>query len=294
MEREDRNRRKTPARLDLEAVRALLEGYMDRPGENAVRPEEALLPELAGLRLLERPLIACSAADDPLYRALKRPEAVGPWHMSPEEWLPGARSVLAFFFPFPREISRSNGRGDRPSPQWLHGRIEGQALMGRLCRFLAETLEAAGWRAVVPALDPRFAYVETAGSDPRFPPEAAFSSRWSERHAAYVSGLGTFGLSRGLITEKGTCGRFASVITDMPCPPTPRPYTGLYDYCTRCGACAVRCPVDAISPEAGKDQAVCKVYVDWTKREYAPRYGCGKCQILTPCRDRIPPRRKPS
>lgn len=33
--------------------------------------------------------------------------------------------------------------------------------------------------------------------------EKTFGSNWSERHAAYVCGLGTFGLSKGLITDKG-------------------------------------------------------------------------------------------
>ena len=74
-----------------------------------------------------------------------------------------------------------------------------------------------------------------------------FTSSWSERHVAFVCGLGTFGLSKGLITEKGICGRFGSVVTTAELPRTERPYTGIYEYCIQCRACARNCPVGAIS-----------------------------------------------
>lgn len=175
-----------------------------------------------------------------------------------------------------------------PSSPWLHGRMEGQAQLFRLAGYLSARLGEAGWQVLCPCLDPQFASMEHRGTDARFPPEAAYTSRWSERHVAYISGLGTFGLSKGLITEKGTCGRFLSLITDLPLPPTPRPYSGLYDYCTRCGACVRRCPVGAISLEKGKDQTTCAYYVDLTMTLCAPRYGCGKCQTKVPCQSGIP------
>ena len=172
--------------------------------------------------------------------------------------------------------------------------MEGQALLFRWARHLVALLQAAGWQALCPCLDPRFASMEHRGTDRRFPPQAAFTSRWSERHAAYISGLGTFGLHKGLITERGTCGRFVSVLTDLPLPPTPRPYTGLYDYCTHCGACVRRCPVGAISQKAGKDHVACAYFVDWTMALYAPRYGCGKCQVGVPCQSRNPRKKRPA
>lgn len=205
--------------------------FLSHPGENQVSAEEALSQDLAGLPLFDPPLLGISAAHDPLYATLKAPEAIGPWFLSPEEWLPGAASVLSFFFPFSQAVIQSNRQTpDAPSPAWLHGRVEGQALLFRWARHLVALLQAAGWQALCPCLDPRFASMEHRGTDRRFPSQAAFTSRWSERHAAYISGLGTFGLHKGLITERGTCGRFVSVLTDLPLPPTPRPYTGLYDY----------------------------------------------------------------
>ena len=91
--------------------------FLARPGENQVGAQEALAPDLAGLPLFDPPLLGISAAHDPLYATLKAPEAIGPWFLSPEEWLPGAASVLSFFFPFSQAVIQSNRQTpDAPSP----------------------------------------------------------------------------------------------------------------------------------------------------------------------------------
>ena len=110
----------------------------------------------------------------------------------------------------------------------------------------------------------------------------------SERHAAYACGLGTFGLSRGIITQKGMAGRVASMIVDSTLETDERPYSGVYDYCVKCGACAKRCPAGAITVERGKNNALCSRYLDRMGERYAPRYGCGKCQTGVPCEHKIP------
>ena len=114
------------------------------------------------------------------------------------------------------------------------------------------------------------------------------ASNWSERHVAYASGLGTFCLTRGLISEKGVAGRYGSIIITEEVEPDTRPYEGVYDYCIMCGACIKRCPAGAISLKHGKNQLKCKLWMDRTGRKYDPRYGCGKCQVGVPCEDRIP------
>jgi epoxyqueuosine reductase QueG len=107
-------------------------------------------------------------------------------------------------------------------------------------------------------------------------------SNWSERHAAFTAGLGTFSRNRSLITRLGAAGRFGSVITDAELEPTPRPYLGVTEYCDDCGLCVDRCPCRAIAA-SGKDNQVCSAYLATTKVLYAPRYGCGKCQTGVPC-----------
>lgn len=242
--------------------------------------------------LFEHPLIGFAAADDPLFEEYLKPEIIGPGYYTPEKWLPSAGTVVSFFLPFTEEVRYSNREdASDPSQEWLYGRIEGQAFIARYMKNLEQILCEQGIKTCVPGLDERF--------DIQFVPISAkgtsdfrASSRWSERHAAYACGLGTFGLSRGLITEKGMAGRLASIIVSEKWEADERNYTGVYDYCIRCGACAANCPVHAISPEKGKNNILCNKHLESMKSKYAPRYGCGKCQVGVPCEFRAPGRIK--
>lgn len=220
-------------------------------------------------RVYTAPLMGYAAADDPIFDQFQAESIIGPHHWKPKDWLGSAKTVVSFFLPFSNTVRRTNTLDPVwPSLSWLYARIEGQQYLVKLCHDLADALQRAGYAAVVPCTDARFA----ASSGPTL-----FTSNWSERHAAYAAGLGTFSLTRGLITKKGVAGRFGSVITDLSIPATERPYDNPYAYCIRCGKCIARCPVQAISLEHGKDQAACSTFLDETKRIYAPRYGCGKC-----------------
>ena len=157
-------------------------------------------------------------------------------------------------------------------------------MVNALCRHLEETLRQAGHLTLTPCLDERF---RSKGEGiPRF------NSNWSERHVAHACGLGTFGLSAGLITAKGLAGRFGSLLTSLRLAPDARPYQSYNAYCSRCGACAKRCPAAAISLEKGKEHTICSPLVDKSMEPFRPRYGCGKCQVGVPCEKRIPPRRR--
>lgn len=255
--------------------------FLHTSGYNTVSPEEALEPELAGLELFEPPIFAFGRADDPLFETLKHPEAVHPDYLPPRAWVEDGETVLSFFFPFTQAVREANGQSlSQVSQAWVHGRIEGQALVAAYSEHLCKLLRAAGWAAAAPSLDPRF---QKLGD---------FCSNWSERHAAYICGLGTFGLSRGLITEKGMAGRFGSVVTSCPFPPTRRWYTSLTQSCALCGQCARNCPAGAIDPSKGalegKDHVRCLAFLRTTYQPPAGphdkiRYGCGKCQVRVPC-----------
>lgn len=257
------------------------------PG-NLISPEIAISGASVGLRMYDAPLIGYASADDPLFDALRNPEAIGPHFLLPRDWLPGAKTVLSIFLPFTQSVREGNRTDKRePGEGWLHARFEGQAFLLALSRAMQAHLAEAGHAAVLPALDPRFFSQSQTAKKPEIT-SLLFTSNWSERHIAYVCGLGTFGLSKGLITEKGVAGRLTSLITDLELPPTPRAYEGLYDYCTMCGKCVVNCPAEAISKEKGKEHPPCCAFLDGTIERYAPRYGCGKCQVSVPCEFRIP------
>lgn len=274
-----------------EDVAAKLEELFKTLPGNVIEGENAL-PGCEGLVMYEAPLLGVASAEDPLFEKYKDPKVIGKPYMTPEEWLPGAKTVISFFLPFTQEVKKANrGNPEETANEWLHARIEGQTFLAELCVALQDWLKENGIESVVPAVDSRFA--QTKRPFQKGEPSTLgfhFASTWSERHAAYASGLGTFSLTRAIITEKGMAGRFGSLIIDATIPADTRPYEGLYDYCIRCGACIRNCPKNAISFEKGKDQLKCAPYVNGTKKTYAPRYGCGKCQVGTPCESRIPKR----
>ena len=69
---------------------------------------------------------------------------------------------------------------------------------------------------------------------------------FSHRHAAYLAGLGSFGVSNMLLTPAyGPRVRFASVLTAAELPPDP---VREKELCTRCMRCIEECPAGALEP----------------------------------------------
>jgi epoxyqueuosine reductase QueG len=177
-----------------------------------------------------------------------------------------------------------------PSERWARARMFGEEVNEKLRRHVVTALEAEGYAAVAPALSP---YWERKASE-----KYVFASTWSERHAAYASGLGTFGLCEGLITPLGKAVRVGSVVARIRIPPTPRPYDDHHAYCLfysegLCKRCTFRCPVGALT-ETGHDKVRCRSHLRPVTEEYVKThygfngYGCGLCQTGVPCESTIP------
>lgn len=285
--------KKGAEKMEKTMLEKQIEQFVMESRLNYVSEEEAIAPEYAGLRMYDPPVWGYGDANDPMFEELKKKEAVGEQFLLPDAWLPDAKSVISFFIPFTDEVKKSNWTdAAEPSAQWLHARIEGQRFVIAVCNEIQRILKEEGIISVIPASDPRFESVTKP--DPERGEKwqgASYTSNWSERHVAFVCGLGTFGLSKGLITEKGIVGRLGSLIVSERFEPRKREYTDIYEYCTRCGACIRRCPAGAISLENGKEHLPCDQFLEETKKKYAPRYGCGKCQTKVPCESRIPGKR---
>ena len=278
--------------MNVETLQAKLAEFVLASPDNAIQADYALRDEIAGTPLFDAPIVGCAAADDPIFTLFKSDDAIiGDTFRLPNDWLPSARSVISIYYPFSEPVRKSNWDNlGVPSDEWLHGRVEGHEFIHAADRVLESWLLDEGFETCIPALEPSFVLHK------REPEEAIgrpmFVSSWSERHVAFAAGLGTFGLSAHLITRVGKAGRFGSIITSAPLEPTPRPYGNEpYAYCTFCGACTKRCPVDALSLETGKDFQTCWIYLEETKIRFKPRYGCGKCQHLVPCETGIPNKR---
>lgn len=271
--------------MDKKGLIRIAEDFVETSAENRVTKADALSEEVVGMRIFDAPIFGFGDAGDEYFSLLKDPGIIGPHFRSPEEWLPEAQTVISFFLPFTETVRGSNARERLwPSKEWLHARIEGQAMLSRLSIYLNEELVKAGYATVAPTRSAGYWDNEKpSGKNP-----LGFTSTWSERHVAFVCGLGTFGLSKGIITTKGMAGRFGSLVTSLRLTPDTRTYEGIYEHCSSCGACIRQCPVSAISFEHGKDHVVCSDFLDETRERFRPRYGCGKCQVNVPCESRIP------
>ncbi len=245
------------------------------------------------------PLIGFSKGDDPLFTSFK--EHIGPFHWTPSEIFnqsfpdrsarPGELTVISWILPI-NEPTKIDNRKETvfPSERWARARTYGEVINEKLREYVVRTLQAQGHDAVAPTLAPGFTWQNS--------PTYGFASNWSERHAAFASGLGTFGLCDGLITPVGKAMRTGSVVARIQLPPTPRPYNSHRDYCLffssgACRKCASRCPVGAIT-EAGHDKVKCfehvfKTAIPYIKSHYGfDGYSCGLCQTGVPCESRIP------
>jgi len=270
--------------MEKHSLIKIAEEFIERSPDNYITKEIAISDSVIGMRIFDAPMFAFGAADDEYFTRLKQPSIIGEHFLHPQEWLPGAKTVISFFLPYSEEIKNSNKKDTSwPSAAWLHGRTDGQLLLNKLCLYLKSKLIEAGYNAVVPSLDERF----WSNSDSS-QYAVKFTSNWSERHVAFVCGLGTFGLSKGLITPKGTAGRLGSVITELYLEPNKREYQSFDEYCNMCGECAENCPANAITTENGKNHVLCSNFLNRITEIHKPRNGCGKCQVDVPCESGIP------
>jgi len=250
-------------------------------------------------KAFESALVGFSRGDDPLFASYK--EHVGPFHQTPLEifkpTFPGhpisaaELTVISWVLPH-TEATRADNRRETtyPSERWAQNRKYGEQFNIRLREQVVTALQTKGCRAVAPVLSPQWSRQTSK--------KYGFASTWSERHAAYASGLGTFGLSDGLITPRGKAMRLGSVVAQIRIPPTPRPYSNHQAYCLffsqgTCGRCIQRCPVGAITA-AGHDKVPCKKHLRETATDYIRTHygfdgkGCGLCQTAVPCESKIP------
>jgi epoxyqueuosine reductase len=246
----------------------------------------------------DEPVVGFSRGDDPLYELYK--EKVGPFHWTPLEvfslTFPGTSAnagdltVISWILPH-TALTRADLRREtrNPAERWVRARLHGEAFNEELRKHVAGSLTKAGHPAVAPTLSPHF---KNQRSD-----VYGAASTFSERHAAYAAGLGTFGLCDGLITPRGKAMRCGAVVAQIQIPATPRPYDDHHAYCLfyakgLCGKCIVRCPGEAIS-KSGHDKAACQKQLAVTS-QYSEKhfgitgYGCGFCQAGTPCESKIP------
>jgi epoxyqueuosine reductase QueG len=286
-----------PDRKDIESwIQSSIRDYVEHSTENHLNDPEKE-------RAFDTPLVGFADGGDALFDAYK--QHVGPFHWTPLEifnqTFPDNRvkaqdlSVICWILPQTRATKADNRKQNRyPAQRWSRARTFGEEFNAKVRQHVVHTLAAAGIRSVAPMLSPNWEKKES--------PQHGYASTWSERHAAYACGLGTFGLSDGLITPLGKAIRVGSVVAVVRLAPSPRPYNTHQAYCLfhtmeKCGKCIDRCPAGAIS-EAGHDKVKCKAYIQKKAMPFISNHygfegkGCGLCQTKVPCESKIPMRQE--
>ena len=250
-------------------------------------------------KIFDTPLVGFSSGNDPLYDEYK--SHIGAFYFKPLDlflksfpdikFAPEDITVISWIIPSTQKTRMEQGQQNRyPSERWARTRDLGEIFNNAIRSHILEQLEAAGINAIAPLLSPFWARSDEGPYAP--------CSNWSERHAAYAAGLGTFGLCDGLITPAGKAMRTGSVIAAINIPPSNRPYKDHHAYCLHfsentCRKCIPRCPVNALS-EDGHDKKKCMQYTEKAMHSYIKKkygletYACGLCQSWVPCTDKIP------
>lgn len=250
-------------------------------------------------KVFNQPRVGFSSGADPLYDEYKR--HIGSFYYTPLEFFLKSYpektikqhelTVISWILPSSAKIRQEQSKMKKyPSRRWVHTRAMGEdfnnSVRNRLLTYLADF----DIDAVAPMLSPAWSRSDTGPYAP--------CSNWSERHAAYAAGLGTFGFCDGLITPVGKAVRVGSVIAEITLPPSERPYSDHHAYCLHfrngnCGVCIDRCPVGALS-EKGHDKKRCMQYTEHIMNAYIKKefhldtYACGLCQAGVPCMEGIP------
>jgi len=283
--------------VTITELQSLAGEFVENPVYGFVSAQDAIRPDIAGLKLFSRPLIGVAAPDNEYYQSIADSDAANIALAPPEFWLSGAKTVISFFFPFDERLRKSNRIGGKPSLEWMHGRVQGQKFLEAFAGLLSATITESGGETVIPQLDARFwQNIQPRHAGPDGSARRQFSTNWSERHVAFGAGLGTFGLAGNLITEKGTAGRLLSAVTTLELDDAlPVRFLsnlpGLYDNCTLCGVCVRRCPAGAIGEIGKKDIPKCFAFMGEIRKEYPALHGCGICQVKIPCEMANPARR---
>lgn len=201
-----------------------------------------------------------------------------PGHLTAEEILPKARSVIVYFIPFSKKVVESNVGGLRPSELWASAYVKTNRLIENLNSYLAKKLEMKGYKCST--IKPTHNFDKTT-----------LMSRWSHKHVANLAGLGTFGAHMMIITEKGCCGRLGSLVTTAELDynePLKEEFC-LYKREGSCLKCIEKCKFGALR-ENYLDKRKCYEVLKANAKLFDFTFAdvCGKCACGVPCSMQAP------
>ena len=227
-------------------------------------------PEMKKLNnIWQEPIVGFADANSSYIQSLK--EVVDSAHMMPQDFMENPNIVISYYIPFTEETAavNMNVEENMASQEWSDAYNITNAMISEINQYIADMLTEMGYRAEVPAgivFDKQLVL-----------------SNWSQRHIAYAAGLGTFGINNMLISEKGCCGRYGSIVVDIPVEPDSivEEERCLYKKNGSCKKCVQNCFSGALTTE-GFDRKKCYEICLLNDAKTGADV-CGKCDIDIPC-----------
>jgi epoxyqueuosine reductase QueG len=170
----------------------------------------------------------------------------------PQDIMDGCRSVVVLGVALLQGSIEPLPKG---RPEYTNSLLAATVRLRSMSYDLSRWLEKRGFRAtIVPAEGSEFGYW--------YADKSTLKAGLSLRYAAYLAGLGQYGLSHHLLTDEyGPRVRFMGIITDADLAPTGERRALLSDKCAGCGRCVEACPVGALTTSGEIRRERCKEYM---------------------------------
>jgi epoxyqueuosine reductase QueG len=170
----------------------------------------------------------------------------------PQDIMKGCRSVMVLGVALLQGSIEPLPRG---RAEYTNSLLAATVRLRSMSYDLARWLEKKGFQAtIVPAEGSEFGYW--------YADKKTLKAGISLRYAAYLAGLGQYGLSHHLITDKfGPRVRFMGIITDADLTPTGRERELVSEKCGDCRKCIEACPVGALTASGEIHRERCKEYM---------------------------------
>ena len=170
----------------------------------------------------------------------------------PQDFMKDARTVIILGISVPKESLESLPRG---RGEYTNTLVAVSATLRMIAFRLARNLEKEGYKAViVPPEGDEFGHARSDRKTPK--------ANISTKYAAYLSGLGKYGINHLLLTEGfGPRVRMTAIVTDTPLE-TGCPQKGIFDErCATCLRCVSICPAGALDKAGNIDRQKCADYM---------------------------------
>lgn len=153
--------------------------------------------------LFNDPIIGYASVKNPLFKKFFDLD----WSQHPKEIYRPGSTVIVHFLPFTQKVVESNRKGAEISEEWVKAYNSALLFSAKINDSIIETLQKIG-------------RLSSLTNIPKDWNEERGGPNWSHKLAAFVAGMGDFGIAGSFNTTVGSAGRFGSIITELTIEPS--------------------------------------------------------------------------